>query len=71
MSVCRHLSGNWKFEFEFLSITREGLGEGRGGGRTGRHEGREDEGVYREGVYLVHRHLPAAELTPSSPLGDT
>ena len=36
---------------------RKGLGAGRGGGRFWRREGREHEGVHREGAYLAHRHL--------------
>ena len=40
---------------------RPGRGAGRGGGRAGR---RGERG--REGVYLPHRHLPAAEPKPNT-----
>jgi len=61
VSVATKVTVCFYFKLEFLNTAREGLGAGHGEGRAGRRGGRE-----REGAYLAHRYLPAAEPTPNT-----
>ena len=88
LKVCapKHPNASFPPRTTTTTTTAAAAAGGRGGGRVGRREGREREVVYRESVYLAHRHLPdresvynhlvnrhlpASEPTQRRPLGDT